>query len=481
MALLPVAFSSGLQLRRTVAKVLNANALATLLTWPLPSDAELSRLCRDHIQLLELFDQTPPSSAVGQASAKALLEPDMQGAIIAALAAAPQLVAVINELLQSAKAMELFSPAFIGRLHQLSRRGNRLQPLIQSLAGPIDTLEGVLRVAGGLKNLPASLTEPASIILSKGLKAADGYSTIQRNVLAGEISKRFRENPDLQNVDGHRLANSFNRFRELTEIKKEIVRDDIAGLWIARQKARLLASTGTRLNRIGANLQRRLTLRGQKATRLRQIIAQGREVEGGDPLFELRPVWMASPETVAQLFAREPIFDVIVFDEASQCRLEEALPVLTRGKRIVIAGDPRQLPPTRFFESTVATSEESEAETNQEYFEQHQGEVEDLLTAALSLEGVEQCYLNVHYRSRNSDLIGFSNEHFYGSRLQAILGHPNKPIVMRPSRCIAPTVPTTSGKISRKPRRFARSSMTCCTATTLRASASPVSTWCSVI
>ena len=155
-------------------------------------------------------------------------------------------------------------------------------------------------------------------------------------------------------------------------------------------------------------------------------------VEGGDPLFDLRPVWMVSPETVAQLFAREPVFDAIVFDEASQCRLEEALPVLTRGKRLVIAGDPKQLRPTRFFESAVAASQEDDAETEQELFEQHQGEVEDLLAAALSLDGLAESHLNVHYRSRNADLIGFSNEHFYGSRLQAILGHPKNRIRYAP-------------------------------------------------
>ena len=157
--------------------------------------------------------------------------------------------------------------------------------------------------------------------------------------------------------------------------------------------------------------------------RLRQVIKHGAAVEGGDPLFDLRPIWMASPETVAQLFPREPIFDVVVFDEASQCRLEEALPILTRAHRVVIAGDPKQLPPTRFFESAVTTSEEDDADSDQALFESLQGEVEDLLTAALGLD-VHQCYLDVHYRSRNADLIGFSNEHFYGSRLQAIPGHP---------------------------------------------------------
>src|SRR4029077_15938859 len=126
--------------------------------------------------------------------------------------------------------------------------------------------------------------------------------------------------------------------------------------------------------------------RGERAMRLRQVMAHGATVPGGDPMFDLRPVWMPSPETVAQLFPREPIFDVVVFDEASQCRLEEALPVLTRAKRVVIAGDPKQLPPTRFFESGVAQSEAEELEDDQQLFEAQQSEVEDLLGAALGLD-----------------------------------------------------------------------------------------------
>jgi len=44
----------------------------------------------------------------------------------------------------------------------------------------------------------------------------------------------------------------------------------------------------------------------------------GDSLEGGDPLFDLCPVWMASPETVAQIFPRKPVFDVVVFDEAHE-------------------------------------------------------------------------------------------------------------------------------------------------------------------
>ena len=82
------------------------------------------------------------------------------------------------------------------------------------------------------------------------------------------------------------------------------------------------------------------------------------------------------------------------------------------------------MPPTRFFESALVASEEDEIESDQQLFEIQQGDIEDLLSAALNIE-IEQSYLDVHYRSRNADLIEFSNKHFYGSRLQSIPGHPS--------------------------------------------------------
>jgi hypothetical protein len=179
-----------------------------------------------------------------------------------------------------------------------------------------------------------------------------------------------------------------------------------------------------------------MTLRGEHAMRVRQVVAAGSEIADGDPLFDVRPVWMASPETVAQVFPRKPIFDVVVFDEASQCRLEEALAVLVRARRVVIAGDPKQLPPTRFFESALTKSQEDEQDLSEQgLFEDQQADVEDVLGAALNLE-IEQCYLDVHYRSQNADLIEFSNKSFYDKRLQAIPGHPRNRARHPPIRCI---------------------------------------------
>lgn len=141
-----------------------------------------------------------------------------------------------------------------------------------------------------------------------------------------------------------------------------------------------------------------------------------------DPLFDLRPVWMASPETVAQVFPRRVLFDVVVFDEASQCRLEEADACIAQGATGGYRGRSAAAPPTRFFESAVAASDHDDVETDEQMLEQ-QREIEDLLGAALNIE-TDEAYLDVHYRSRNADLIRFSNEHFYSSRLQPIPGHP---------------------------------------------------------
>jgi hypothetical protein len=304
------------------------------------------------------------------------------------------------------------------------RKGEAAAVLVGSLRDRLGTLEDVLRVRDGLGALPPSLSEAVRSLVSASVESGEGLRLLRRAVLTGEIGRRLEADTRLRALDARRMQTLLDRCLALDEQRREKVREAILHRWVGRQRERLLASTGTRLSSAGADVRRRLTTRGRRAMRLRQVLALGRGMEGGDPLLDLRPVWMASPETVAQIFPREPLFGAVVFDEASQCRLEEALPVLTRGARVVIAGDPKQLPPTRFFETVVASSEQGGAiETDQDLFEHQQGEVEDLLTAALGLD-IEQSYLDVHYRSRNSDLIAFSNNAFYGSRLQPIPGHP---------------------------------------------------------
>jgi superfamily I DNA and/or RNA helicase len=58
-----------------------------------------------------------------------------------------------------------------------------------------------------------------------------------------------------------------------------------------------------------------------------------------------------SPMSCSQYLAPGKIeFDLIVMDEASQIRPEDALGAIIRAKQVVVVGDPKQLPPTAFFD-----------------------------------------------------------------------------------------------------------------------------------
>lgn len=123
-------------------------------------------------------------------------------------------------------------------------------------------------------------------------------------------------------------------------------------------------------------------------------------------LTALRPCWMASPLSVSQLLTKDNhLFDVVIFDEASQVLPEEAIPALLRGKHVVVAGDRHQLPPTIFF-ADGSQDEESETDNPIEGFES----LLDLLNSFLP-----SWQLNWHYRSRDEALIAFSNHNIYHS------------------------------------------------------------------
>jgi hypothetical protein len=295
------------------------------------------------------------------------------------------------------------------------------------------TLEDMVRLSAALEQLPASLRGAADSLALKGATAAEMRDAFTRTAVEQELRARMHGDPQLAALDGDRIEAAFNSFLTLSQRKLELVKQAIRRAWLRHQRERLLSSTGTQLGRLGSALRQRLFVKGKRALKLRQMLATGEGTDGGDPLYDLCPVWMASPATVAQIFPRRALFDVVIFDEASQCRLEEALPVLLRGQRVVIAGDQKQLPPTRFFESSLSDSADSDAETAEELFYQQQSDAEDLLTAALNLDVREAC-LDVHYRSRHQALIGFSNEHFYNSRLQPIPGHPKNRSALAPIR-----------------------------------------------
>jgi hypothetical protein len=128
-------------------------------------------------------------------------------------------------------------------------------------------------------------------------------------------------------------------------------------------------------------------------------------------LLQLKPCLLMSPLSVSQFLHPEKIqFDLVVFDEASQIRPEDALGPIHRGKQVIVTGDDRQLPPTAFFQLNLdVDEEEEEAEEAPSLFE-------SVLDAYLGA-GLPLRMLRWHYRSRHESLIAFSNHSYYDNAL----------------------------------------------------------------
>ena len=114
-----------------------------------------------------------------------------------------------------------------------------------------------------------------------------------------------------------------------------------------------------------------------------------------------------SPSSVAQFLEPGSVeFDLVIIDEASQMRPEEAIGSIARSQQSLIVGDPMQLPPTPFFNRVDTLDEDLEEDI----------EDESILDRALASFSPYR-ELRWHYRSRHHDLIRFSNKHFYQDRL----------------------------------------------------------------
>ena len=144
----------------------------------------------------------------------------------------------------------------------------------------------------------------------------------------------------------------------------------------------------------------------EKKTRhkpVRQLIQ-----EAPDALTALKPCLMMSPLSVAQyLPADHSPFDVVIFDEASQITVWDAVGALARGKQVIVAGDPKQMPPSNFF---ARSEDDPDGDIDVE------GDLESILDEMLGAS-IPQRTLNLHYRSRRESLIAFSNSRYYDSSL----------------------------------------------------------------
>ena len=136
---------------------------------------------------------------------------------------------------------------------------------------------------------------------------------------------------------------------------------------------------------------------------VRQLMA-----EIPDVVTTLAPCLMMSPLSVAQyLGADQALFDLVIFDEASQITVWDAIGCLARARQAIVVGDPKQMPPTNFF---ARADDDPDGDIDME------GDLESILDEMLGASIPERT-LNLHYRSRKESLIAFSNSRYYDDQL----------------------------------------------------------------
>ncbi|MDX2194807.1 MAG: AAA domain-containing protein [Cytophagales bacterium] len=127
-------------------------------------------------------------------------------------------------------------------------------------------------------------------------------------------------------------------------------------------------------------------------------------------IYNLVPCWLCSPESVSTLFPCRQIFDIVIFDEASQCFVEKSIPSMWRATQIVVVGDSKQLAPFDLYNARWEQPDHDDTPM----------EADTDSALALCEKYLPSYMLTGHYRSKHPALIAFSNTHFYEGKLTAL-------------------------------------------------------------
>ncbi|MDY7541184.1 DUF3320 domain-containing protein [Cryobacterium sp. 5B3] len=140
----------------------------------------------------------------------------------------------------------------------------------------------------------------------------------------------------------------------------------------------------------------------------------------GDLITQVMPCTLMSPESVARFFpAHAALFDIVVFDEASQIRVADAIGAMGRAASVVVVGDSKQMPPTSFAEASANIDDEGDAGLDGgDGVLGAVADEESILTECVQAR-VPSKWLSWHYRSQDESLIAFSNHYYYESRLSS--------------------------------------------------------------
>jgi len=234
-------------------------------------------------------------------------------------------------------------------------------------------------------------------VVTKNLKKI--LSLCINHQLAKEI---FTENQYLSNFSGLEQNAIRNKFREYDHKLQLLQRKKIT---FRASKTKTIA--GVSSGRVSSYTEMGL-ITHEVGKKKKHIPVRSLIKRAGKSIQALKPCFMMSPMSVAQYLEPGCLeFDLVVMDEASQIRPEDALGSIARAKSSIVVGDPKQLPPTSFFQKIVDADNGEDSVALEES--------ESILDSVIPM--FKNRRLRWHYRSRHESLIAFSNQNFYDSDL----------------------------------------------------------------
>jgi len=242
-----------------------------------------------------------------------------------------------------------------------------------------------------------------------------GFAAIVTQLTSSRVAPEMLEQAVLCNLSRCRLRAAVDASRTLTQFNAPTHEELISDY---RQKdADLLTTAGVHLQQLLRKQALGVNEYGKEMAELQHELGKQRAHKAIRRLLGLtpnvsrllKPCMLMSPLSVAQYLTPEAEpFDVVIFDEASQIPVWDAIGAIGRGKSAVIVGDPRQMPPTSFFSRGKGNETEEEEEI--------EVDLESILDECLAC-GIPQMNLTWHYRSKSESLIAFSNRNYYENKL----------------------------------------------------------------
>lgn len=240
------------------------------------------------------------------------------------------------------------------------------------------------------------------MVISGKLKVSDASAALDLAIFDQLAREILTKRPHLQRVSGKNQEALQGTFREYDQKLKTLQRKRIASA-LAERHVPAGNAGGRKSEYTGMALIENELGKKTRHIPIRQLINRA-----GDSLLALKPCFMMGPMSAAHYLKPGQFqFDLVVMDEASQVKPEDALGVIARGGQLVVVGDPKQLPPTSFFDRQDMMDDDEESAAL--------AQTDSILDASMPLFKMRR--LRWHYRSQHESLIAFSNRNFYENDL----------------------------------------------------------------